>query len=215
MSDVKDLKKYVQGIIVLLAVLVVIQGIQLYYTKYPVAQPVVQGATPEQVKIAKENKALLEKVAKLTDINSDEQALILTIDDVEAVRKADPLNEQVYKDAQNGDRIIRFSDRMIIFNEGENKIVYEGKSPVQMQQEQLTADLQSVLSEVSQLTTINPQARPQLLTVAKPEELKKQNPEVYKDVELGDRVLLYTDRVIIYRPTEKKIVFDAKLRVQQ
>lgn len=215
MSDVKDLKKYVQGVIVLLAMLVVMQGVQLYYTKHPVAQPVVQGATPEQVKIAKENKALLEKVAKLTEINSDEEALILTIDDVDAVRKADPLNEQVYKDAQNGDRIIRFSDRMIIFNEGENKIVYEGKSPVQMQQEQLTADLQNVLSEVSQLTTINPQARPQLLTVVKPEELKKQNPEVYKDVELGDRVLVYTDRVIIYRPTEKKLIFDAKLRVQQ
>lgn len=213
-NDCLLLRKLVLGILLLLIVLVVLQATQVYFLIHPVAQPVVKGMTEQEVKVYQENKKLLEKVSQLTAVGTDEQALILTLDNVEKVRKADPLNAEVYKDAHDGDRIIRFADRMIIYNEAENKIVYEGKTPVQLQQEKYLGELQQILGDVSLLTTLDVQARPQLLTVTDPSILQKQNSVVYKDVQVGDKILAYTDRVIIYRPSTKQIIFDGVLELQ-
>lgn len=208
-------KTFVIIVISLLSLIVLIQGVQLYFTIKPFKAGLTQGLSEEEKKTQEQNRQILQKVAKLTKVGENEQALILTIEDVEAVKKSDPLNAQVYKNAKNKDRIIRFADRMIIFNEAENKIVYEGKTPLQLQQEKYLGELQEVITEVSKLATIDLKIRPQMLTVVDPAELKKQDAQTYKDVLKDDKILVYTDRMIIYRPSTKKIILDKKLEVKK
>lgn len=195
-------------IIFLLAVLIVLQGIQVYYVMNPATQPVVQGITKEAQKQQKEHKELLEKVSKHTEVKENEQALIVSVDNVKKLQEANPLNAEIYKDAQDGDRVIGFQDRMIIYRESEDKIIYEGKSPAHVQQEQYMAELQAIIPELNKLISIDLQARPRLLTVVDPDKLKSENPKLYSNVIVGDKVLIYQDRVIIYRPSTKSIVTD-------
>ena len=211
----KDFLENKQGLVVfMIFLLLVVQVVNLYFTIKPPSTPIIQGLTKQEQKSLKENKALLKKVAELTKIGEDEQALIVTITDIDALKKGNPLNEEVYKDAQNNDKVIGFNDRMIIYREADHKIIYEGQSPAQIQQAKYMEQLQPIFDEVGKLTQINPQAIPRLLTVTDADALRKAQPEIYKDAQAGDQVLVYTDRVIIFRPSTKAIVLDAPLQVQ-
>lgn len=204
------------GVIIFLVLLLVLaQAATLYFTIKPPATPVIQGLTKEQSKNMEENRKILKKVAELTEVDPSEQALIVTIKDLEALKKSNPLNELVYKNAKNGDKVIGFADRMIIYNEEEHRIVYEGKSPVQIQQDQYIEKLKPILESVSKHTQINEEAVPRLLTVTDPESLQEQQPEIYKDAQAGDQVLVYNDRVIIYRPSTDEIIFDKAIQIAQ
>jgi hypothetical protein len=202
------------GIIILLVLLLVLaQAATLYFTIKPPATPVIQGLTKEQSKNMEENRAILKKVAELTEIDPSEQALIVTIKDLEALKNSNPLNDLVYKNAKNGDKVIGFADRMIIYNEDEHRIIYEGKSPVQIQQDQYLEKLKPILESVAKHTDINQSFVPRLLTVTDPESLQEQQPEIYEDAQAGDQVLVYNDRVIIYRPSTDEIIFDKAMQV--
>ena len=45
-----------------------------------------------------------------------------------------------------------------------------------------------------------------IAVVKHPEDLIKKNAEFYKDVEKGDNLIVFTDRVILYRPSLDRIV---------
>lgn len=200
-----------QWIVGLLVALVIVQGATLYFTVFPKDTPVVKGYTQEEREQLKENKALLEKVGKHSVIEPTEQAVIATVKDVERLKAANPMNAEVYKDARDGDRVVGLSNRMIIYREGDDSIVYEGKSPAQLQQEQYAAELKRILGNVSQLTNIDPTVQPQLATVVDPDVLQESQPEIYKDALKGDKVLAYPDKVIIYRPTTNTIIYEGPL----
>lgn len=200
---------------VVIVSLLVIQSVTLYFTINPPTVSVIQGVTKEEKQNVEANKELLKKVAKHTTIDENQEALVLTINDVEKLRAENALNERVYKDAQNKDRVIGFNDRMIIYNEENDVIVYEGKTPVQMQEEELLVELQPILAKLGDLVEINPEARPRLLTVTDADAAREKQPDIYEDADDGDKVLIYTDRLIIYRPLTNEVVFDKPLVVQQ
>lgn len=47
---------------------------------------------------------------------------------------------------------------------------------------------------------------PLVARVDNPEALKKANPDFYKNVQQGDHLIVFTQRAVIYRESEKKII---------
>lgn len=209
LGDKIDLRWLV--LISLLMFIAVSEGIQTYFIFYPKAIPIVQGFTDEQLQEREGNTLLLKKLGALTTLDNGQEAFIFTVNDVDSLKKSSQFNAQVYKNSVNGDRVVGFPSRVIVYRESENKIIYDGASPAVLQESAYRKELEVLLPEVAKKVFVDPAVLPQLLTVLDPDTVKKQNPLLYKDVIKGDKVLLYTDRVIIYRPGTGKIIYDGKI----
>ncbi|MBN1331603.1 hypothetical protein JW978_01820 [Candidatus Dojkabacteria bacterium] len=47
---------------------------------------------------------------------------------------------------------------------------------------------------------------PTIATIVKAEDLIKENPEFYADIQNGDQIIMYSNRLIVFRESENKIV---------
>lgn len=191
----------------LLLALFVLEGVQTYYAMNPATQPVIQGQTAVQQEKNKEHMALLKRVAKHVDLDESSQAMILTIEKVDALKAASSINTEVYENAQDGDRVINYGNRMIIYREASDEIIYDGQTPAQIQQKKYGEELQAVVAAVDQKVAL-PTDTPQLLTVSDPAKVQAQDPVVFKDAAAGDKVLVYQKQIIVYRPATQQIVFN-------
>ena len=196
---------------ILLFVMVILQAATLFFLIKPTAQPVYQSLSPEQEKTMELNTALLEKVSALTTLPK-ENPVIAEVLDVDILRQEHPINADVYKDAANGDKVIAYADKLIIYRPDENKVIYEGKNPNQIMQEQYIADLKDVLAKVGALTTLDTKTVPQLSTIADIDKLKAGNPKFFADALNEDKILVYPDRLIIYRPSTNQIIVEAAIK---
>jgi hypothetical protein len=196
------------AVVLLLLVIAIMQAISLYLEFRPVYQPVYQVLSPVQEKTLKENNALLKEVSALTTLPNAEPAIAEVLD-VELLKNEHQINAEVYKDAKDGDKVIGYEDRLIIYRPSEKKIVYDGKNPNQILSEQYVAALKEVLTKVSALTTLDQKAVPQLSTIGDVTQLQAQNPSVFANAQNGDSLLLYENRFIIYRASTNQLIYDA------
>lgn len=63
-----------------------------------------------------------------------------------------------------------------------------------------------ILDEVGSIIFLPKDETPTVMSVMDVESLKKENEEFYKDVIKGDILIIYSDKAIIFRREEKKIV---------
>jgi hypothetical protein len=192
---------------ILLLVMVILQAVTLFYLIRPAAQPVYQSLSPEQEKTMEVNNALLTKVSELTTLPNT-QPVIAEVLDIDILMQEHPINADVYKDAANGDKVIAYEDKLIIYREDDNTIVYEGKNPNQIMQEQYIEELKEVLGQVGALTALDTKVVPQLSTIADIDVLREGNPELFASAENEDKILAYKERLIIYRPSTNQIIVD-------
>lgn len=195
----------------LLLLMVILQGATLYFLMNPKAQAVYQGLSPEQIEVQAENVALLNELKELTTL-PNANPVIAEVLDLEVLKNEHPVNAQVYASAMNGDKVIAYEDRLIIYREDGKTIVYDGKNPTQLAQEQYMAELEAVLTKLSSLTEINPQAIPQMSTIGDVDKLKAGDPNVFANAANGDTILVYTDRIIIFRADANKIILNAAIQ---
>ena len=88
----------------------------------------LSGLTPEEMG-EKATDELLEKVGKLILLPEDKQAIISTIQDIEKLSEG----QQFFEKAQNGDKVIIYDDRAIIYSPTKNILVNVG--PVYAQED--------------------------------------------------------------------------------
>jgi uncharacterized protein YneF (UPF0154 family) len=69
-------------------------------------------------------------------------------------------------------------------------------------QEQQTEEILENLGSIILL----PDEEPTMATLLDIEELKKENPEFYKDAQKGDYLVIYSEKAIIYREEENKVI---------
>jgi hypothetical protein len=60
------------------------------------------------------------------------------------------------------------------------------------------AEVRKLADTVSRLVSVPEDETPTVATVIDAEKIKKNNPNFYKDVQNGDKMLVYSDRVILY-----------------
>lgn len=67
-------------------------------------------------------------------------------------------------------------------------------------------DIASLISRVSQLITVKAGEEPTVATVQDAEMLKTSNPVFYKDVENGDRLLVWSDKAVLYSVKQDRLL---------
>lgn len=105
-----------------LVIVALLGALAFLYIQYDNAQKeIVKLGDPAYISELQENQAkiTLDRLGKIM-LLPDESPTIATIVDADALRGE---NELFYKDAQNGDKLIIFSDKAILFREGEDLVV--------------------------------------------------------------------------------------------
>lgn len=104
-----------------------------------------------------------------------------------------------------GSYIVQYTDRLIIYNLETDRI--STNIPLQTQQQQMPQDFFAKLLQHPELQGVG-QTQPQggILDQASLDSLKQQLPDVYKDTRVGDYLLRYTDRLVIYNYQQDRIV---------
>lgn len=68
------------------------------------------------------------------------------------------------------------------------------------------SDISSLIARVASLIIVNPNEEPTIATVQDAEALRKSNPAFYKDAQNGDRLLVWSDKAVLYSPELDKLL---------
>ncbi|OGL74448.1 hypothetical protein A3E39_04120 [Candidatus Uhrbacteria bacterium RIFCSPHIGHO2_12_FULL_60_25] len=63
-----------------------------------------------------------------------------------------------------------------------------------------------IVARVAELITVNPNEKPYVAMVSDIEAVRQANPVFYRDAEEGDKVLIWSDKAVIYSPSKDKLV---------
>lgn len=185
--------------IILTAILVLI-GISLYFDY----------KSPPYLNDLSTNRKVLSEIQQLTDGISDIDgaASFTTITDVEQLRNQNEIQAEVYADARDGDYVVLFINKMIIYRREVNEIVYEGPSPAQIAQGQAREVAktigQAVLDEGLVPEGTRELSIPSLDEILdnEVESLRNLDPMFYEEVRSGDIIAYFSDLnlLVIFRP---------------
>lgn len=67
-------------------------------------------------------------------------------------------------------------------------------------------DVAQVVAEVARHLVVNHQETPTIATVQDPVALRTQNPVFYRDAQVGDRLLIWSDQAVLYSPSRDVIL---------
>ncbi len=67
-------------------------------------------------------------------------------------------------------------------------------------------DVQTLISDVSRHIVVKQDEQPTVATVQDADLLRKQNPEFYKDAQNGDRLLIWSDKAVLYSSSRDLIL---------
>lgn len=169
-------------------------------------------ATPPYLSEYDLNRKILDEISQLTDVNVlDKATTFATVVDSEKLKGENEIQEEVYKDVQNNDYVVVFTNEMIIYRRSEKKIIYEGLTPVAIYQEQTNTLVNGVKKAINDsgllAKPLTEEEVPQLVMIDDVAVLKEQDAEFYKDARKGDLIAsLQNGLVVIYRPETGVIV---------
>ncbi|MCS7317780.1 MAG: hypothetical protein NZZ41_05685 [Candidatus Dojkabacteria bacterium] len=169
--------------------------------------------------------SVLNNLSKITNIppatlpnqvNIIGDGILPKIDDL---RKIGPIQEEVFKNAQDGDYVLVYAgangapDRMIIYRESTNTIIYDGKTVATLDQENRTALLNRVIeaAKKSNLIPSDYSDLPIAQVVADSVKFKQENDlAFFRDVQNGDIIATFKPSngqslILIYRPATNTI----------
>jgi len=75
-----------------------------------------------------------------------------------------------------------------------------------------TNDIDSLISRIGKMIVINANERPTVATVENADFLRSQNPDFYKDATNGDRLLIWSDKAVLYSTKQNKILSVLQIR---
>jgi len=68
------------------------------------------------------------------------------------------------------------------------------------------AETEKIVSELSEILFISSDQEPTVARVEDPAVLQQSNPDFYRNIQVGDYLVLYPQRAIIYRSSETQII---------
>lgn len=165
----------------------------------------------------------INKVGKLVSVPPNEFPQVGVIGDgknlakIDDIKKGNAIDSQIYKDAADGDYVLGYSNKLVIYRPSSEKIVYEGQTP----QQQLASSQKTLVDRVvakAKETNAVPStynATPQVSVVQDPDQLKKTN-EFYSDAQKDDIVGIFSnpDLIMIYRPSTDKVIKSGSFKLQ-
>ncbi len=156
------------------------------------------------------NSEIVDKVAKLITLDPTQTPQVGTINDVDTLKQNNVVLAQVYKDAQNGDYLLAYTDKYIIFRDSENKIIYNGDSPSKIisDTQKKVTDKIALLVKSAKILTVDDTEDPQLSPVTDDILQNAASSDFYKDVKKDDVIGLFSKNhiIVIYRPSSDNLV---------
>jgi len=135
------------------------------------------------------------------------------LEDIDTLKKANQINARVYEGAENGDYVLLYTSKMIIYREKSKTIIYNGETPQQLlsRSQKAVVALSVKKAKDSGLIPNENTEEPQVSVVQDPEALKKVN-AFYNEVQKDDLIISFTNPslVIVYRPSNDIIVKSGK-----
>jgi hypothetical protein len=137
------------------------------------------------------------------------------LQDIETLKKGNAIDAEIYKDAKDGDYVLGYTSKLVIYRPDGKKIIYEGDTPQQKVgklQQNLIAVVQKKALEAKLISTET--AVPQASVVTDPAKVSSSNP-FYKDIQKDDIVANFSnpDLIVIYRPSTDSIVKSGQVQL--
>ncbi|MFW5703018.1 MAG: hypothetical protein ACOCXP_03570 [Candidatus Dojkabacteria bacterium] len=163
-----------------------------------------------------QSRQIVSQVEEKAEVNENENPTLAIISNVEQLREANEIQQEVYKDAQNDDYILAYSDKIVIYRPSTDEVIYEGLAPADIfaqNQQQVVGNVVSAAVEEGLVTDAQSE-NPEVLLVQEPERLRAQDAEFYALAEENDVISYFpaAERVILYRPSEEKILNSGSYR---
>ncbi|MEP7103329.1 MAG: hypothetical protein ABI721_01295 [Candidatus Dojkabacteria bacterium] len=163
---------------------------------------------------------VINDVSKAAAIPPTEVPVVAVIGDnkilpnIDDLKKQDQFTAEVYKDAQNGDYVLGYTSKMIIYRVSEKKVIYDGESPVAKQTKLQKDATNAVVAKVKEvgLITSDSTETPNLSVVVDEDKVKESNSSFYTNVQKDDIIATFPDSklLVIYRPATKAIINSGK-----
>jgi hypothetical protein len=137
---------------------------------------------------------------------------------IDELKKGNAIDAEIYKDAQNGDYVVGYTSKLVIYRPSEKKVIYNGETPQQklnqnqQAQQQVIVTVSKAALDAKLITEQTPV--PQASVVTDAEKVKSGN-AFYSAVQNNDIIATYSnpDLIVIYRPSEQKIVKSGKIEI--
>lgn len=157
-----------------------------------------------------DTQAVAAEVAALVEVDSNGSPAIAVISNADNLRAENAIHSEIYKDAKNGDYVLGYQDKMVIYRRESGEIIYEGFSPGQVlrnTQSDLTAKINALVRE-SELVSDESDENPELSIVSEVDTFKSRNSKFYADLEQDDVIAIYSEAgvIVIYRPDSGDLV---------
>lgn len=161
---------------------------------------------------------IVNKISKLTVVPGGEIPTAIgtvgdntLLPDAETLRKDNEIQAQVYKDAKDGDYVVVYSNKMIIFRDSENRIIYEGATPAQIlnsNQETLVKNLIAKVKESGIIPNEDDESPQLRIITTELQDLKTSNPDFYSEAKENDVVATFSraNKIVLYRGDGNVIV---------
>ncbi len=154
---------------------------------------------------------VLNRVSEKVAVPPQELPVLAMIGDgknlpkIDELKRLNKVNEEVYDGARDGDFVLLYSSKMVIYRSSEDRIIYEGDSPaaiLQKKQQGLLSQIISLAKERNIVST-DSQEVPVLNQVTDPTIVRQMNPKFYQDVQVDDIVAIFNQsaKILIYRPS--------------
>jgi len=161
-----------------------------------------------------QNQQVINEVGALTTLNTGETPVIAQVSDAEALRKENSIQAQVYKDAKNGDYVLGYTNKLIIYRKGETKLIYDGDTPsavLTKNQELIITDISTKAKEAGLIDT-DSQETPQVSVITDITKLKSENPTFYSIARNNDVVAVFSESqlIVLYNIESKSILNSGK-----
>lgn len=193
----------------LLVLLVIMQAVMLFFV-----------LRNEVVNIMNSNNRYAEivnKLAKLEVLNPGTQVVVQPLEDVDTLRDENEIQKEIYKDARNGDYAIIMPDnKLVIYRESENRIIYNDVTPAAKVQNIQVGQLNELRKAAITAGIISQDSEtiPQVSVVQEVEKVKQQDPEFYANAAVGDFVALFPaeGKIVLYRPSNQSILSSGQIK---
>ena len=161
-----------------------------------------------------QNNQIINEVAAKTAVNTSESPTIATVTDADQLRKANAAQAEVYKDAQNGDYVLLYSDKMIIYRKSSGEVIYNGDNPndlVTHTQQKLLSSIQDK-AKAQNLIPADSTETPQISVITDVKPLKESNPDFYANARNNDIVALFAQEqlIVLYNQDTATIINTGK-----
>ena len=211
----QDIKKHIPllklGISLSLLVIIALQLTIIYL----VFRPINILGQLDSVKII--NEATKEAQAPVNELPQvgviGDKKVLASLDEI---KKGNAIDAEIYKDAKDGDYVLGYTSKIIIYRPSEKRVVYNGDTPQQKLAKSQEALVNLVIKSAqnAKLIPADYKLQPQISVVNDAENLKKQS-DIYADVMKDDLVGIFSNPnlIVIYRPSTASIVKSGNLQL--